>query len=120
MRLNRAIARIMAFRFYKSYTLNNKKYEIAETKIIRPQITHNIWNPRAEIVIEAIIGATTPLLCQKKFAKPDMLPAFLLSISDTALEFAGVIMNLTKPIIVAINIICTDITKYARAIVSAP
>jgi len=62
------------------------------------QIIHNKRKPKLRMIIEAIKGATIPLLCQKKFAKPLTLPAFLPPIRDTAEEFAGVIINLTKPI----------------------
>ncbi|MDP8003593.1 MAG: hypothetical protein RAK17_05365, partial [Caldisphaera sp.] len=49
------------------------------------------------------MGENIPLLCQKKLANPDTLPAFSLPTNETAVEFAGVITNLTKPINVAMR-----------------
>ena len=74
---------------------------MVEEIIINSENNQRILKPREAITMDANNGATIPLLCQKKFAKPEILPAFFLSIIDTALEFAGVIINLTNPIVQA-------------------
>ena len=41
---------------------------------------------------------TIPLNCQKKFANPDTPPLFFPPMNARALEWEGVIINLTNPI----------------------
>jgi len=67
-----------------------------------------------------MIGATTPLLCQNKLAKPLTLPAFLPPIKKTAVEFAGVITNLIKPIRVEMIIIVNEKVKKEKVEVRKP
>lgn len=69
---------------------------------------------------EATIGATAPLNCQKRFAMPVTLPANSPPILDTAVEFAGVIINLIKPMEAASIISGNSLVITARSIVDIP